>query len=71
MIDYRSREQQEIFLKARELVKAYKKYNPNGTYLSLAFLQTDEHVGRLHIANAYYDKDHMHPLDIKEDIALL
>lgn len=71
MIDYRSREQQEIFLKARELVKAYKKFHPNGTYLSVAFIQTDEHVGRIHLNNAFFDKDHLHPLDMTEDIAIL
>lgn len=71
MIAYNDREQQELFIKARELVKTYRKYHPNGTYLNFSFLQTGDQTGRIHLNNAYYDRDHLHPVDIKEDIALL
>lgn len=60
--------ERELVLKTRDLILLYKRYNPKGTYLNISFLQTGDDSGRIHINNAYYDKDHLHPVDVKEDI---
>ena len=56
--------------KALSIVATYKRYNPKGNYLSISFLQTGEHSGRIHINNAFYDRDHAHSMDITEEIPL-
>jgi len=60
----------DMTAKAMELIRLYKRYNPNGNYLSIAFVQTDDDKIRIHINNAYYDKDHGHPINIVEDMTL-
>lgn len=65
-----SRVENELYLAALKLVKVYRQYNPKGNYLNLSFLQIDEMKGRIHINNAFYDRDHLHPIDISEDIPL-
>lgn len=60
----------EIILKTREIIQMYRRYNPKGNYLNISFLQTEEKKGRIHINNAFYDRDHLHSIDITEDISL-
>jgi len=62
--------EKDLVQKTKELIKLYRQYNPNGNYLHISFLQTKADSGRVHINNAFYDRDHMHPIDIKEDISL-
>ena len=66
----KARLEQEIILKTREIVMLYRRYNPNGNYLNISFLQTEKNKGRIHVNNAHYDRDHLHKVDISEDIPL-
>lgn len=65
-----SRIELDLMNKAKELVRLYRKYNPNGTYLNLAFLETEEGTGRIFINNSYNDKDHSKPINIRQEIEI-
>ena len=58
----------DLIAKTKELVALYRRYNPTGTYLNIAFLETDNGKGRLFINNAYNDKDHSKPINIRQEI---
>lgn len=60
----------ELTVKAMELARLYRKFNPRGNYLNISFLEIEENKGRIHINNAYYDRDHNHPVDVIRDFDL-
>lgn len=62
--------ERDILNKAIAILTTYKRFNPKGNYLNISFVQTGEHEGRIHINNAFYDRDHAHAIDITEEIPL-
>lgn len=66
----KERLEMEIILKTREIFRLYKHYNPNGNYLNISVIETEEGKARLHVNNAFYDRDHSKKIDISEDVKL-
>lgn len=66
----KERLEMEIILKTREIFRLYKHYNPNGNYLNISVIETEEGKARLHVNNAFYGRDHLHKIDISEDVKL-
>ena len=54
----RKETEQALIQKMEEMTELYLQYNPDGQYLSMAYVS-----GNLHINNSYYGKDSARPIN--------